>query len=469
MSRIAILGGGPAGCGAAYKLRAENKAEVVLFERNDRLGGNAGSFERGGHVLDYGSHRLHPSCAEEVMRDIESLLGADLLDRPRHGRIRLLGKWVHFPLKPVDLLFHLDKRFTIGTFRDMFRKVLPGRKDEGATFASVLEANLGPTICEHFYFPYARKIWGLEPEAMGAIQARRRVASGSFGKLIRKILGQVPGLRPKGAGRFFYPRGGFGQISEAYAARAAELGAEIRLATEVVGLERLPAGWRVRSRRDGEERVEDFDRLWSTIPLTILGRLMGEGLPDEVETALGSLDYRAMILVYLELDQERFTEFDAHYFPGAELTMTRMSEPKNYAVRTKPENRTVLCAEVPCDRGDELWNASDEELGRRIARDLALTELPLARPPVAVFSARLPQAYPIYQLGWEPWFEALDHWARSLPRFLSYGRQGLFAHDNTHHALAMAYAAVSCLDGEAFDEGRWAEYRDDFSHHVVED
>ena len=26
-----------------------------------------------------------------------------------------------------------------------------------------------------------------------------------------------------------------------------------------------------------------------------------------------------------------------------------------------------------------------------------------------------------------------------------FGRQGLFAHDNTHHALAMAYAAVDCL------------------------
>ena len=53
---------------------------------------------------------------------------------------------------------------------------------------------------------------------------------------------------------------------------------------------------------------------------------------------------------------------------------------------------------------------------------------------------RLPFAYPIYQTGYEAPFTALDEWAASLPRFLTFGRHGLFAHDNTHHALAMAYA-----------------------------
>ena len=45
------------------------------------------------------------------------------------------------------------------------------------SFASVLAENLGPTICEHFYFPYARKIWGVGPDRLSAIQARRRVSA----------------------------------------------------------------------------------------------------------------------------------------------------------------------------------------------------------------------------------------------------------------------------------------------------
>ena len=39
------------------------------------------------------------------------VLGDDLLLQPRHGRIRLGGQWIHFPLKPLDAILHLPKRF----------------------------------------------------------------------------------------------------------------------------------------------------------------------------------------------------------------------------------------------------------------------------------------------------------------------------------------------------------------------
>jgi hypothetical protein len=46
----------------------------------------------------------------------------------------------------------------------------------------------------------------------------------------------------------------------------------------------------------------------------------------------------------------------------------------------------------------------------------------------------------------------------------------IFAHDNTRHTLAMAYAAVSCPSPEGkFNQARRAEYRQEFDTHVVED
>ena len=43
-------------------------------------------------------------------------------------------------------------------------------------------------------------------------------------------------------------------------------------------------------------------------------------------------------------------------------------------------------------------------------------------------------------------------------------------HRSTHHALSMAYGAVSCLDEAGnFDRERWAELREEFETHVVED
>ena len=467
---IVILGAGPAGLGAAYQLRRTGKARVTVLERNPVVGGNAGSFEADGVWLDFGSHRLHPSTDPAILADIQGLLGGELLDRPRHGRIHLRDKLIHFPLKPVDLLLRLDKGFAIGTLRDMARKAV-AKPDEGDTFASVLWANLGPTICRDFYFPYARKMWGREPEELSGIQARKRVSAGSFLKLMRKVLSSVPGFKPPGAGRFFYPRRGFGQISAAFADAARKAGAEISLGTTVTGLTPLGdgSGWCVTAKSGDEERTLRADYVWSTIPVTLLSRMIQPPPPHEVTRAATEIDYRAMILTYIVLDVDRFTEYDAHYFPDARIAITRLSEPKNYSALGEPRGRTILCAELPCSPEDKWWTMSDEAIGEQVARDLATAGIPLPRKPVRVFTRRLRQAYPIYQKGYEVPFTTLDSWVDSVPRVLSYGRQGLFAHDNTHHALAMAYAAVECLRDGEFDAAQWARYRQAFEKHVVED
>jgi protoporphyrinogen oxidase len=202
---IVILGGGPAGLGAAYRLRATKRAEVTVLERGERVGGNAASFQIGDHWVDFGSHRLHPACEPEILADIRHFLGDDLVERPRHGRIRLRGRWVHFPLKPLDLVLHLDPGFMTGAARDAATRLLRRAPQQADSFGAVLQARLGPTICDSFYFPYARKIWGLEPEEMAAEQAQRRVAANSPMKLIRKVLAQVPGMRVPGRGSLLLP------------------------------------------------------------------------------------------------------------------------------------------------------------------------------------------------------------------------------------------------------------------------
>ena len=470
--RVIILGGGPAGVGAARELRRCGKADVLLFERNAHYGGNAGSFEAGGQRLDFGSHRLHPATEPEILEDVKALLGDGLLDRPRHGRIRLLGQWIHFPLKPLDLLLRLDKSFAAGSLRDMLAKNLPGGPDEGDTFASVLRANLGKTICDEFYFPYAVKLWGHRPEELSGVQARRRVSAGTFGKLVGKVMGSVPGLKKPGAGRFYYPRRGFGAISEAYAQAAEKVGASLNLDTSVTGLEaptKSRSTWRVTARNGAGEETHEADHVWSTIPITILARSMRGDVPREVGEASRQIDYRAMILIYLQLPVDRFTEYDAHYFPAADTRITRLSEPKNYAALDEPRGSTVLCAELPCSKEDDVWSMGDGELGRVVIEDLSNAGIPVPAEPSAVFTRRLPQAYPIYLNGYEEPFRVLDEWADSLPQLVSYGRQGLFAHDNTHHALYMAHGAADCLNGAGFDEVKWADYRERFKTHVVED
>ncbi len=373
-----------------------------------------------------------------------------------------------FPLKPIDLLLELDKGFALGSLSDAAMKVI-AKRPEGDSFASVLLANLGPTICRDFYFPYARKIWGREPEELSGIQARRRVSAGSFGKLVRKVLSAVPGLKPPGAGRFWYPRRGYGQISEAYAAQATAQGAELAMGWRVSSVARAGETWTVTAEQGSERREWTAEHVWSTLPISLLASMTQPAAPSAVQDAAKAISYRGMILVYLRLDVPRFTEYDAHYLPGADIAITRLSEPKNYAALGEPAGHTVLCAELPCSPGDRYWEMTDAQLGELVAADLARAGLPLARPPVGVLVRRLRQAYPIYLTGYEKPFGVLDQWADSLPNLLTYGRQGLFAHDNTHHALYMAYCAAECLVDGRFDHAKWARAREVFATHVVED
>ncbi|MGH2625158.1 MAG: protoporphyrinogen/coproporphyrinogen oxidase, partial [Anaerolineales bacterium] len=182
--RVVVLGAGPTGLGAAYRLTRRGRAAVTVCEQARVVGGNAGSFELAGQHVDYGSHRLHPACDPAVLGDLQALLGDDLQTRPRHGRIRLRGRWIHFPLKPMDLALRLPPDFIAGVGRDALaklrRRTAPALED--ATFADVLEAGLGRTICRDFYFPYARKVWGCAPTELAATQARRRVGASSFAK-----------------------------------------------------------------------------------------------------------------------------------------------------------------------------------------------------------------------------------------------------------------------------------------------
>jgi protoporphyrinogen oxidase len=467
-TNVVILGAGPAGLGAALQLARRGSFAVTVLERQQAVGGNAGSFELDGLRVDYGSHRLHPTCPPQVLADIHAMLGDDLLDRPRHGRIRLRGRWLHFPLKPANLAVKLPPGFVLGVMRDSVLKRGHGGSEE--TFTTVLERGLGRTICRDFYFPYAEKIWGLPPGELDAEQARRRVSAGSLKKLVRKVMNVVPGLKPKGAGRFFYPRQGFGQISDAYHRAALDAGATIKLGTPVSGVE-LEAGRAAAVLAgDGTEVVRlPARQILSTIPLPLLARVVRPVVAPEVLASAAAMKYRAMILIYLVLQTERFTEYDAHYFPEAAIPITRLSEPKNYSLTELP-GTTVLCAELPCATEDQYWKASDDELGEVVKESLATARLPLRVPVRRVVARRLPHAYPIYTRDYRKHFDRLDRWVNGIDGVLTLGRQGLFAHDNTHHTLAMAYAASECLSpGGELDRARWAEYRRQFESHVVED
>ncbi len=431
----------------------------MVLERRQQVGGLAGSFEVAQQRVDHGSHRLHAGISPEILQLLRNRLGDELQRRPRRGRIRLQGRWLAFPPGPGELIRSLPPWWLVRAGSSALAASFRPRRDR--SFSDFVATGLGRVAGSAFYFPYARKIWGVEPEELSGYQARRRISADTPWKLARRVVG-----KQNGSGRFFYyPAGGFGRIPEVLADAATESGAEIRLG---IGAERIEFADRsVTVTTTGGQRIV-ADRLWSTIPVTSLVDL-AEPVIDDPAPATRALEYRSMLLVYLALATDRYTPYDAHYFPESDVPMTRISEPKNYRRGPDPPGRTVLCAEIPCAPGGDRWGWSSDDLAALVAE--ALVNCGLRHPrPFEVVVRRIRHAYPVYRIGHERSFASLMEWTDRRKRLVTFGRQGLFAHDNTHHALSMAWTAAGCLDPNGrMDIARWADARRSFEKHVVED
>ncbi len=419
----------------------------------------AASFEIGGIRVDYGSHRLSPALPPAVRDDLRSLLGTELQTRRRNGRLLVRDRWVSYPLRAAEVTRALPPQKLARAAFDMV--AAPLRHAEADTYADLMRTGLGPTMYEMVYEPYARKIWGLTGDQIDGDQARQR--DGADRTSWKVLSAMFRGAPTSAENIYLYPRRGFGQIVEALADAAYAAGADIRLRSEADLLEihaehvdvRMPTGVPISARH-----------VFSTIPLPVLARITRPGAPYEAVNASGNLRFRAMVLVYAVHDGGRWSPYDVHYVPESRTPIARVSEPANHRISPDdPANRSVVCFEIPCEVGDRVWNLDDEDFQAMILDAVERTRLPPLRLAWLQVK-RLRHVYPVYECGYRASLSELDRWAGTLPNITTFGRLGLFAQDNTHQALGMAYEAVDALGAGEFDHEAWSHSRARFSRHV---
>lgn len=480
MADVVIIGAGPAGLSAALDA-TEAGHRCTVVEASGAVGGMAGSFEFAGQRVDYGSHRLHFALGDRQRARFERLLRDDLQIRPRNGRIRLRDRWIGFPLRTWDLLTHVPPSFGLRVAADIVTG--PLRRTPGPSFDTEVRARLGPTVADEFYGPYARKLYGVEPVELDAELARRRVSAAGVADVLRRV---VRAARPAGR-QFLYPRHGYGQLSEAMAAAAADAGVALRLSTSAAGIELGAGGIAVRlrpeARRPGDAaggapgaaasaaKRLDADAVLSTLPVPTLASIVQPAPPPQVADALARCRTRSMVLAYLAIDRDQYTPYDAHYFPGPETAVARLSEPKNYRDGDDPTGQSVLCAEIPCWSHDDTWHADGTEIAELVVADLEASGLP-ACSPTETAVRRLPSVYPVFERATMGDRAAVAEWLASLAPsgLISFGRQGLAVIDNLHHVTDMGADAASALTPEGeIDASAWLASLGRFAAHVVED
>lgn len=476
-----ILGAGLAGLSIAREIlkRRDFEADIEIIEREPYVGGLSASFVSEGIMFDFGSHRLHPSAPKDILDDISALLGKDLIRRPRNGRIFLDGRFISFPVRLIDAALHLPLKFLAGTLKDSIFAMLKRRKNDAVSYEEEVVRRFGKTFCESFYFPYARKLWGIEPNEISTEQASRRVSAGNPFYIIFKAVSLALRRQSDNSGSFYYPRKGFGQIADKFAHDVIATGGKLRLSTAVceIHLHGIGAsGFSINIwQNNAEQKTEKNDSIsadfiFSTIPVESLIQMIRPQAPDAVIKASENLKYRAMLFVYLILKGKQFSQYDAHYFPNPDVIFSRVSEPKNYSGTAEPDNATGLCAEIPCNSGDDIWNTQDNEIIKKVVDDLEHIGFSIKPRLKTAFIRRITNVYPVYDLNFRKNLNVLNNYLDGLPNIISSGRQGLFLHNNIHNSIEAGRRACECLKPDLeLDVAKWKSYRKKAENDVVLD
>lgn len=114
--------------------------------------------------------------------------------------------------------------------------------------------------------------------------------------------------------------------------------------------------------------------------------------------------------------------------------------------------KTSLGLEYFCNEGDELWNATDEELIERGKREIEQVGLAKYEDVLDGCVFRVEKTYPVYDSDYRKHLQIVREYIDSLENFQTIGRNGLHRYNNQDHAMLTGMLAVrNILFGENND------------------
>ena len=440
MERVGILivGAGPTGLGAAWRLNGLGHRDWLLCEAEQDAGGLASSvLDEHGFTWDLGGH-VQFSHYEHFDGLMDDLLGPDgWFHHERESWIWVRGGFVPYP-------FQLNLHRLPPAERDACLEGLAQRSTNGrwpAHFGEWIDQSFGLGIARVFLRPYNFKVWAYPPEELAWSWIGDRVAMVDMERVRDNVrLGRDD--IPWGPNtRFRFPkRGGTGVVWRTLAARLRDKHpGRLQMGRTLV---RLDTAGHTAHFADGGAVV--YERLLSTLPLDTL-----VGLSD-IEPALGPvlrhLRYSSTHVIGIGLHGRPGPHLGGKcwiYFPEDDCPFYRVTVFSHYSPSNVPDATRYwsLMAEV---------SESDVKVvdAGRVVEDtvegLVRTGLIPGREAVHhVWHRRLEHGYPTPSLHYDraldvalPALEAYDVYSR--------GRFGAWKYEvsNQDHSFAQGVEAV---------------------------
>lgn len=437
--RIVIIGAGPTGLGAAWRLHEQGHANWTVYEAADGAGGLASSVvDAQGFTWDLGGHVLF-SHYKYFDRLMDLALGDQWLTHEREAWVWMRDRWLPYPLQ--NNIWRLPKD-ELSTCLDGLVEV-HGRRAEATkprSFREWLLAGFGPGLCDTFMFPYNRKVWAYDPSAMDVGWMGERVATVDLARVLRNVVHERDDVGWGPNSTFRFPtHGGTGRIWQSVAARLPQerLRFDHRLAS-------VDPGARVVTFANGA--TAPYDVLISTMPLDrLLPALQGQpALAARAPEFVHSSSHIVGVGLNGQVPEALRTKCWM-YFPEAQVPFYRATVFSNYSPHNVPDatRHWSLMAEVSesPEKPVDVSRVVAEVVDGFVSCGL------ISRGDVAsLWHRRLEHGYPTPWLGRDDVLHPIDAALRGLGIY-SRGRFGAWKYEvsNQDHSLMQGVEVVDHL------------------------
>jgi protoporphyrinogen oxidase len=458
--KIVILGGGPAGITAAWRL-SKLGYPVTVLEKAGAVGGMGKTIMLGKYAVDYGPHTFHIRETPEsraIIDTIKPFFGEDPLILTRGTRVLLRGKYYVYPLEMLQVLMGVSPLLSARIIFDYLvatvrSSVSPAQKEH--SFEEWGVRNLGRTLYDLCFGLYSARVWGLPTSQISSKQAQR-VAKLNLKNIILRTLG-IKADPATYFTKYMYPRKGISLLFEGMADEVRKSGNCILLDSPAVQIDRN--GDRITSvayQRNGRTERIECDGVLSTLPLPQLVSMMSPSLPARIGEQAAKLRYRSLKLIYIALKRPRLTDFHWVYLLDDHFRVNRVSEQKNVSPDMVPDDRTVLCVELSLWRDEPLWNASDEEIYRLALRDVMKMGYDITEADVEEYHVTdIATAYPVYELNFEDHLIPVLEGVHQVPNLLTLGRHGLFLNNSMDDNVLLGIKIADHIADGGFQSSKW--------------
>lgn len=348
--RILILGGGPTGLGAAYRLDQLGYKNWTLCEAHDYFGGHSSThIDEKGFLWDEGGHVLF-SHFPEYDQFVEKALGKEKYTHERECWIQLEDALVPYPfqnniryLKPADRLKALRGLLEIRSSK----KVKP------KNFKEWVLGSFGRGIADLFLIPYNFKVWATPAELMQSNWIGERVSVVDYDRILENVVLERDEVSWGPNNTFIFPKhGGTGEI---YRQGAALIKGDMRL------------GWKA-SRVDTKAKIvtfqngkqEHYDHLISAVPLPRFVEML-DGAPSAIKKAVEKLSYNSIVIVGIGLAKKIDTTKCWVYYTEKDVPFYRLTYFHNYSPYNVPEHDPEKYSSLMCEISYSKYKKIDKD------------------------------------------------------------------------------------------------------------